>query len=313
MRYSKFQPKEFEKRYFIGSLIGGAASLLGSAFGGGSDDAGKGDIERALKYLENQPLYDYIQGINPEYYATPENVAAQTVADSPEFRQKQVTGIEDLSKLAKEGYDAESISNFNKLRNQASTAARGRNEAAAREMQSRGMGGGGLELLAKLVSNQQADDVLSQSQMAQAASNAAQKQLANEAMIRYSGNLREQDTNLNKTNADILNDFNMYNSANQQAIKNANIDKLNAYNQGELAERRNVSKGNVDLTRNTAQDKANLAMNQAATARQQGAAQTGQMRDIFGTIGNTAGSIYGEYKDNQRRKENQDFLKSLWG
>lgn len=304
---------DYNKRYFLGSLISGVGSLLGSAFGGGSDDAGADDVKRALAYLEGQPNYEYLQGVTPTYYGTPEEVIAQTIADSPEFRQKQVTGIDDLQRLAKEGYDAESIANFNKLRNQAATEARGRNEAINREMQSRGMGGGGLELLSKLVSEQRAADALSQSQMAQAASNAAQKQLANEAMIRYSGNLRKQDTDLNKSNADILNEFNMYNSANRQAIKNANIDKLNAYNQAETAERRNINRGNVDLARNTAQDKANLALGQAGTSRQQAAAQTGQMRDIFGTIGSTAGSIYNEYQDNQRRKENQDFLKSLFG
>lgn len=286
--------------------------------------------------------YQYMEGPTPIDYQYVGDVASQQVQDSPEMRAMQLQALNELKRRAEEGLDAESEADFISAREKAGQVARGREGAIIQNLQARGMSGSGIEAVMRQIASQQSASDLAQLTSQQAAENAKQRALGEEMRLKAAGDIRAQDVDLNATNANILNEFALYNSAQRQKMKNLNTQLKNMAMQKEMDEKRRVSDLNVG-TSNEAQLK-NMAIEQAkrqsynqnlaqrgelqnqnvltrygadtdyaksmAGARlgnipdvkAQGAGEAAYQRGMWGTIGQMPMDIYGMYQTEQLNK-----------
>lgn len=207
--------------------------------------------------------YDPTRGYSPEMFQmidSPDvipyeyvgDAGATMVDDSPEARAMQMTALNQLASRAEEGLDAESQADYMKARREAGEMAAGREGAITQNLQARGMGGTGIEAALRMLASQGATNNFSELMAMEAAENAQQRALGEEMRFRAAGDLRGQDISLNRSNADILNQFAMENSARRQQIKNANTASRNQTQRDNTAYQRSVAEGNVGL-RNKAQ------------------------------------------------------------
>ena len=194
--------------------------------------------------------YQYLA--SPEYMQNTYLGDAQStlIADSPEMRNAQLAALGNLQQRAETGLDANSKAQFLRAQQAAGEFSRGREGAIMNDMQGRGMGGSGLEMAMRQMAGQQGGDSLSQSMADQAAADASQRMQAELLALESAGNIRGQDVGTQETNADILNQFSMKNSAARQQISNMNTDLGNERIKGNIAEQRKVSAGNTDLRNN---------------------------------------------------------------
>ena len=278
----------------VGPIVGAAASIGGSLIGGGNDDAGAIDREKALGYLENLPGYEYQPGISPSMYPSIEERQYQTIADSPEQRAMQVSNLGRMDKLGREGLDEGMIRKYITGSRKAGEAARGSEQAIMKDLARRGMGGSGMEVAGRMAARQNETQRLSEEMAGQAEADAQLKALMTEASFRGAGSLRGQDTALNEKNTDIINRYNELNSRLRQEQSQANINMMNQYNQQQAGAKQAIQMGNVDLERANATQKSDLMMANEKRAHQGAAAQAGQRQNIYGALGTAAGGIYSQ-------------------
>lgn len=292
------------KANFWGELISGGSSLLGNLLGGGGGEEGDARLQAITDLLNqttskvNPEMYNETL-LNPQLYSQPDALTGQQVADSPEARAYQANSLKQMEQIQNEGLNSQQMADFAKARRESDIQARGQSEALQQQQQAKGTATSGVSAVLDQMGRQAAADRMSQSTTEQAAETARQRALANAQVFAAGGQLRGADTSLNKTNADIINEFNKLNSAKEQATKNANIDLQNQA----IAAQRNTQNANVGL-RNTAQqqsiqnqiNKANAvagAMGNQAKADYAGsAASAGKVGDIFNTLGATGAGIY---------------------
>lgn len=306
------------KANFWGELLSGGASLLGKVFGGGGGgEEGDARLQAITDLLNSAPgtvtpeMYNEAL-LQPQLYTQPEALTGQQVADSPEARAYQANALKEMEQIQNEGLTAEQMADFAKARREADIQARGQSEALQREQQAKGTATSGVAAVLDQMSRQAAADRMSQSTTEQAAETARQRALANAQVFAAGGQLRQGDVNLNKSNADIINEFNKLNSTREQATKNANIDLMNQA----ITNQRNTQNANVNLRNTTQQQNINNAINKAnavagamsnqAKADYAGsAAKANQTNDIFNILGTTGAGIYNSVQADEEKKKKQ--------
>lgn len=299
LRVGKFQTPEMDKRYFIGSLIGGLASLGGSIIGKSGQDSALDAAEQrqiaSLRYLDDMPEYEYLQGTNPMLEASPEQLQAQMISEDPALRSTEVAALQKMQELADKGLSAQDAYNYMQAEQRAGQESRGQQEAIINEMQRKGMGGSGLEYALRNRVSQDAVDRFAENQAMQAAKIAEQKALANLQQSNMAGNIRGEDYRVNNANTNALNEFAQQNLRNRMEVGNRNINRQNIFSSGETAERRNIANQNVAGARNVANQKANLRQGLSAYDLARGVGNSNMTNDIFNTIGKMGGNIYDHY------------------
>lgn len=133
----------------------------------------KGQAERSemlqttMDELQNidLPELERIQGTEWQEDLTYDPIAVQEMGPSafdsididPRLQSDQYAALDSLANLAQSGgMNAQDEANLARIQNQTATADKGRRDAIQQNMQQRGMGGSGLELLQQLQSNQAA-------------------------------------------------------------------------------------------------------------------------------------------------------------
>ena len=207
-------------------------------------------ISEDTRYRPEQ--YQYIEA--PEYmkYTDLGDVKANLISEDPALRDAQLAALTDLQTRAEEGLDAKSAAQFMRARQDAGEFARGREGAIINNLQARGMGGSGIEAAMRQMAGQQGADRLAQTMSDEAAAAADMRLQAELAALNAAGDIRGQDFNRESSNADILNNFAMANSARRQQIANMNTDLGNKRIDSNTGEQRRVSGLNTG-TRNDAQ------------------------------------------------------------
>lgn len=321
---SRFNKKIHDnvKAHVVGEIIGGAGKLFGGLFGQSEQE--KAAAQAAARY---KAIQDLLKGVPNDYdptlydtsllqpytYDMPEELTGQTVADSPEARAYQANALKEMEQIQNEGLTTQQMADFAKARREADIQARGQSEALQQQQQAKGTATSGVSAVLDAMARQSAADRASQSMTEQAAETARQRALANAQVFAAGGQLRQGDVNLNKTNADIINEFNTQNSARTQATRNANTDLMNQA----ISAQRNTQNANADLKNQIAAqgiqnqiNKANaLAGVQGTLAKQdyaQGAAKAGQVSDIFNTLGATGAGIYGSMQEKPKSSASSD-------
>jgi len=296
--------------------------------------------------LEYTPeMYQFIN--SPEYmqYQYGGDVMANLVGDSPQMRNAQMAALDSLVERSETGLDAKSKAEFLRAQRAAGEFAQGREGAIINNMQARGMGGSGMEAVLRQMSGQGGADMLSQSMSDQAAADAQQRLNAQIMALNSAGDIRGQDVGVQSSNASILNNMALTNSALRQEIMNQNTRLTNDRIKDNIGEMRRVAGANTDL-RNTGQltnidleklrqesanknilsklgadqsvwdqrtakagNLANAKLGGLTEVYAGGAADAGYQRDKYGAMGKLgtgAVSAYDSYYKDKEKKELED-------
>ena len=196
--------------------------------------------------------------------------AYDDIALDPSTREAQMRALASLENIGDAGgMTAIDEANMNRALNQSGSQARGQREAVMQNMQARGLGGSGMELLAQLQANQAAQNQANQNSL-DIAGMAQQRAL--DAIMQggqMAGQMRGQDfemearraaakdainqfnaTNLygmNQNNANTINNMAMYNQGRNLGVDQTNVGAVNAARAGNLQARQAISNANTDL------------------------------------------------------------------
>jgi len=294
-------------------------------------------IQSGVDPSQLQSLYDVgsydpmqmevIEGFDPLAYQYGGDVDAQTIADSPEARAMQMSALAEMQGRADEGLNAQDKAQFMLGQMRTGETARGREEAVMESLQARGMGGSGIESSLRQQANQDAIEMLAMQQAQQAQAAAQQRAQATQDMFGMSGALRSQDIGVQRSNADILNQFALENSRRAQEINNMNISQQNQAqqdltNQMRATQAQNVSSQNqaqmmnqdrqrqniMDIygaQTNRAQLEAGSLLGGVEGIRAKGAADAASQAAKWKALGQVPGAIAGPYVQYQAQQASQ--------
>jgi len=281
----------------IGGIAGGVGALVNNDNNTQAANQTQADLDKSLALINQQQGYDNIAAKNYNGYSMPDQVNGSQVADSPEARNMMVQKLKQISDLADKGQDNNMKNQYINARNIAETANKGNQDALKNEFERRGMGGGGNELMMREMANQGANDSMATSMAKQAADNANLQYQAGLASFTGAGQLRGQDVSLNKSNADIINDFNKLNAKNKQETNNANTALGNTQIQENNTYNRNLSAANTNLANSKLTESAGMYANQMPKAAQDTAtANTYGNNALMGDIGQIGKGLFGDNK-----------------
>lgn len=314
----------------IGNLIGGGLGVIGGLFG----DNQAGRAERQAQEMRNNALRDLMNIDLPDIeamkrdYEVPElmgkltpqmeqalalgDSAYEDVAIDPRLQQAQFDALAQLGEISQGGLTDADMMGLEQVRRNAAGQDQARQEAILQQMQQRGFGGFGNELIAKLSSGQAAADRASQEgmQIAQMAQQRALEALMNQGNMASS--VRSQEFGEQSRAADARDIINRFNVQNQQGVQQRNIGQQNMAQQQNLSARQaqenqraatrnleqDINRGQLPQQQfdNTMRRQAPITQIQTGMANQEqqaGYNRADRTRGMFNSFGDMAGAIGG--------------------
>lgn len=289
----------------LGTIVGG---FLGK-------NAAKSDLKNQKKLMQ-QAISEYTKlGYPPDYskalvlqefervgILTPEleqevEIAASEMGQIEEdqsLRDSQRQALEMLKTRAQTGLGAEDRASLNQVRGEVQRDAEAKRQQIMQQMQARGMGGSGADLMSQLQAAQGASDQAatgSDAVMAQAQARALQ---ALSDSGRMAGEIRGQDFGVESARAQALDERNRMLAQNSVARQRTNVGALNDAQKLNLGEQQRVADANIGMQN---EEKRRQAQAQADRYNQQlqfTAGKTGQLRDMADFRGDQAQRKYQE-------------------
>lgn len=294
------------------SLIGGiAAPLIGGLIGqgqaAGAETAAENARKDALRQyaqinvpdIESQKVDLGLQSVVGEY--TPELEAQiqqqqsemQGLSTDPRLRTSQMAALQQLSGLASTGMTPADQAAFTMVARNAAQADQAKQGQILQEMQARGQGGSGAELIAKLKGAQAEADAIQQAQMQQAQIQQAARMQALAQQGQMGGNMRTQDFSEGSQKAqaqDAINQFNANMLANQQ---NRNVGAKNMAQQQNLGNKQTIANTNVGTRNQQEMYNKGLIQQNFQNQLQRANGMSGQYNNMAGAAQNQAAGIAG--------------------
>lgn len=210
----------------LGDFFGGLP-IIGDVFDSSYDDA----LEQ---YLKNQKLYEGLKPdsffhdlYTPEEYGvvgdyTPQDASYQTISEDPGLKSGQMSYLSKLAGFADSGLTPEDMAAFEEAKQQGSSLARRSRGALMADATSRGvLGGNALGMME--IANQEGAERARRGAMDQASMAAKNRVLYNRAYGDALNSMQGQNLDVQRSNADIINEFNAKNTANQNAASLYNL------------------------------------------------------------------------------------------
>lgn len=271
--------------------------------------------------IESQQLA--LQGYGSAGTLTPEQEALINLGPSamegisldPAMRQKQIAALEQMAGLANGVPQAGDLAGFEIARRDAAAYDQAKQGQILQEMQQRGQGGSGAELLARLKSSQSSADRLQQADLEQAKRMQEARMQALTSQSNMAGGLRSQDygeqSNLAKSR-DLISQFNAQNA---QGVSGRNTGVRNNAQQMNLQNAQNLANMNTEnankqqiVNKGLIQQKYNNDLGLAATrsgqygnaasAADNAAAQTAGM---WASVGQGVGTAINAYNKDDKK------------
>lgn len=245
-------------------LIPGVGSILGGLFSGNGGDQEAAD---ALKVLQGSPTtygitpYSNLPYSTPDMYMTPEQLTGAQVNEDPALRNMQIQSLNELKNIQEQGFTPAQQNAYTQASRAAGQQAKGSTDAIIAQMANQGRSGSGMSAALQQMARQSAADRMSASTLQAAQDEAVARQKANMDLMTGSGQMRNQDYQVNNTNANILNEFNKLNSKNAQDTRNMNTDLTNKTRMANTDIQRNTQNANVDLYNQRAINEAEAQTN----------------------------------------------------
>jgi len=242
--------------------------LLDPIFGSG----GAADSAKALAEIQGVPLpilkefypdlYKQVVSLNPELETAvklgPSEMAG--VATDPSLRQAQMKALAKLQEVGDAGgRDAQFMADQSRLESDANTATQGQQGAIMTDLATRGMSGGGNELVARNMAVQQGAN--RKAQMAMDA-NAQAQQRALQALMQggqLGGQIQAQDFGQQSEKAKAADAIAKFNAQNQQQVIGNNVNAQNNAQQWNATTAQNVAGQNTAQNNDAKKYNLNLA------------------------------------------------------
>lgn len=250
------------------------------------------DVEKMRLALEE---YQTAGEYNPllEQLIQMDPTALEQIQVDPRLKANQMQALESIAGFASGQPSSADMAGFELARRGAAGEAQAKQEQILQEMQARGQGGSGAELIAKMQSAQKGADRLAQMQMeeAKAMQQARLQALAQQANM--AGNVRQQDYGEQSDLAKARDLISQFNAQNAQSVQQRNVGSQNQGQQLNLGNKQNLLNANVD-TRNKQQiANKNLLQQQYQNQMQLAGNKAGQMGNIAGAADAQAGQTAG--------------------
>ncbi len=241
--------------------------------------------------------------------------AMEGISLDPQARAMQLQALEQMSGLASGQVQPGDIAGFEMAKREAGAYDQAKQGQILQEMQQRGQGGSGAELLARLKSTQTSADRLQQAGLEQAKQMQAARIAALQNQSNMASSLRSQDYGQETDLARARDTIAQFNAQNAQNVNTRNTGARNTAQLTNLQNQQNTSNMNVE-SRNKQQvankgllqqqynNQLNLAAAKAGQYGGQAASQdqqAGQTAGMWAGIGQgvgTAISAYGNKQDN---------------
>lgn len=298
-----------------GALAAGAiaAPIIGGVMGQnaarGAANAANAQQERALALLAGLEVPDIAsQQVSLEDYSylgdlLPQLEQAQQQGDSrlsdvsidPRLRQQQMSALEQMSGIASTGLSDADRATFEMARRAAAQEAEAKSQQILQEMQQRGQGGSGNELIARLQAAQSSADRLSTADMqaAQAQQQARLQALASQSNM--ATGLRSQDYGEQSDLARARDAISNFNTQNAQSVSARNVGAQNQAAAANLTNRQNIANQNVGTHNQQQQYNKGLIQQRYQNEVQKAGGQAAALNNMAGNYlqqaGNAAASM----------------------
>lgn len=251
------------------------------------------------------PELDQALGLGPS--------AMENVSTDPRLKSAQMNALAQLGGIAETGMSAADAASFELARRGAAQENQAMQGQILQNMQARGQGGSGAELIARLTGAQKSADSMQAAQLEQAKAQQAARMQALNQVGSLSSQIQNQDFNQGSRIAEAKDLINQYNAKNSQSVANANTAAKNAAQLANLQNQQNMMNQNTGLRNQQQQNNKQLYQqqfnnqvglaagkagqyNSIAQASQTGAANTAGMYAGIGQGVGTAAAAYGTAK-----------------
>jgi hypothetical protein len=248
------------------------------------------------------------------------NSAAEGIILNPADRARQELAMQQMQDKSVNGMSPADLAQFELNRRNAAGEAEAKSAQIMQNMQSRGMGGSGAELIARLQAAQSGADRQAQLGLQQSVAAQQAREAATRDMFSGASSMRNQDSSEQQYLANARDNINRINNANRIGTQQRNVAGQNQANQWNVQNNQRIADANVgfnnqERTYNTTQlpqqnfnNQMNLASARAGANTAYGNQQANQAANtagMYATIGQGVGGAFSAY--NQQENNNKMF------
>lgn len=239
----------------------------------------------------------YAGDFSAQSYALPEDAQATLAEESPEGRAAMLAALQQMGELQNQAIGSQSDLDRQRAMVDAGQFANAREGLIRQDAMRRGQIGGAADMImraqaAQMGANRNQDAGLQSAQQA-----ALQRLAGNQAQGALAGDIRRGDQAMGFANADIINRFNMANTAARNATRAQNTDAANKYGLRNLDARQQYLNAMADTSNANLQRGDTQAMQKANFDLQKAGGVASQMSGIAAGAGAQGDDRRGAAKD----------------
>jgi hypothetical protein len=269
--------------------------------------------------MVNYEKYQSQGQLNPalEQVISQQNSGLQDVQVDPRLKASQMSALESIAGMASGNPQAGDLAGFELARRNVAGENQAKQNQILQDMQQRGQGGSGAELLAKLKGNQSSSDELAKMQLQQAQTMQQAKMQAIQEQANLASGIRTQDYGQAADAARAQDAINQYNAQNSQSVNRQNVGAQNSAQQFNLTNAQQLANNNVnvgnaqqDKNKGLIQQKFNNQLNLAAGKSGQYAANAAaedknatNQASMWSTVGQGVATGLGKFANNKKTSE----------
>jgi hypothetical protein len=219
------------------------------------------------------------------------------IQTDPRLVQAQMAALQQLSTTGQMGMTPAEQAALYQAQQQAAGQAQAKNAQIENQFAAQGMGGSGAQLAAQLANSQNSAQMLgnNSNQVAQNAQQNAMQALAQSGQL--GGQMQAQQFGQQAQIAQAQNYINQFNTANSQAVQNANVQEANAAQLRNLQNQQGIMGQNTQLSNQQQQYNKQLLQQQFNNQMALASGRAGQYQGIaqqqYGQAGNVANQYAG--------------------
>jgi len=195
-----------------------------------SPDYSKEEAEQAKSMEDMAGATDEFIGGGPAQYDRGETLGVDKLGSSrmdsistdPKYREYEMSALRDLEDQSKNGFTAADRADMARTEMDVNRQSRGRLGAIQNNMQARGMGGSGMDLLSQLQSSQDANEMASLKALEQEGMMQSRKQAATGQLGNMATSMQNRDFNQAAAKAQAADQIARFNSQNSNAAMQQN-------------------------------------------------------------------------------------------
>jgi hypothetical protein len=237
------------------------------------------EYQRAIDEYTSRDAENYL----PEYMA---DTNLKGVTTDPKYKEYELQALRALEEQAKDGFTAQDRAAMARTETDVNRANRGRIGAIQQNMQSRGISGSGLDLVAQMQSAQDANEIAAMRALERDALGADRRSQGAAQLGNLSSQLQGRDFEQQARKATAQDQINQFNTQNRNNASTWNIENR----QNWAGNKMQAKTGLGQMKYNAATEEYNQALARDAEERRK---RQGVASGVLGAIGGVAGGVLG--------------------